>query len=369
MSHNDNYTSGLEGVTAARTKLSYIDGEEGVLIFRGHPVEKLARDYSYGEVCRLLWAAKSEDVADLSVEKIERELARGRRDAYERLPALGFMDELGDGMQALQAAVATIELTSDGKGWRRAARLTGAVPAFAAAWWHLKNGREPIEPDPTLGHVADALRMATGQAPDAESVDGLRTYMVSVADHGLNASTFTARVIASTQSSLPSAISGAIGALKGPLHGGAPGPVLEMLDEIGSPERAESWITDKLEAGERIMGMGHRVYRTKDPRAKAFEAAAERMAASREDVRRRLELAREVEDTATELLEQKKPGLELHANVEFYTAVLLDATGLPPELFTLFFASGRTVGWCAHVLEHWERERLVRPRAQYDGPK
>lgn len=361
------FVSGLEDVIAARTELSFIDGDEGVLIFRGEPVEEIARDWSFADVCRLFWE-EDENLADISDSEIESQLAKGRQQAFERLQQLGYLKDMQDGMQAIQASVATLELDEE-RNWRAAARLTGMVPTFATAWWRLSQGNEPVSPNPDTSHVPDILRMGLNEVPEAPAIDGLRTYLVSVADHGLNASTFTARVIASTQSSLPSAVSGAIGALKGPLHGGAPGPVLEMIESIAAADsEPKAWLEKELDEGRRIMGMGHRVYQIKDPRAKAFENAAERMGKTRPDVEARLELARQIESDAKEVLESHKPGLDLYANVEFYTAVLLDSVGLPSELFSLMFASGRSVGWAAHVLEQWRRGRLIRPRAEYDGP-
>jgi citrate synthase len=191
-------------------------------------------------------------------------------------------------------------------------------------------------------------------------------YLVTVADHGMNASTFTARVIASTRSDMVSAVAGAVGALKGPLHGGAPGPVLEMLDAIGVPERAEAWLTREMEAGRRIMGMGHRVYRVRDPRAAIFERAVSELSAEGGETPR-LALAHAVEAAATALLAARHPGRDLRANVEFYTAVLLEALGLPRALFSATFAVGRVAGWTAHVMEQRAEDTLIRPRAEYVG--
>jgi citrate synthase len=210
-----------------------------------------------------------------------------------------------------------------------------------------------------LGHAADYLRMSIGTTPSDEAVRALDAYLVTVIDHGMNASTFTARVITSTASDLISAVTGAVGALKGPLHGGAPGPVLDMLDAIGDPARAEQWLLAELGAGRRIMGMGHRIYRVRDPRAAVLERAVKTLASER------LELARAVERAAAKILAERRPDRPLAANVEFYTAVLLEAVGLPRALFTPTFAASRAAGWCAHVEEQRRHGRLIRPRSQY----
>jgi citrate synthase len=245
---------------------------------------------------------------------------------------------------------------------RAAAMLAVAGPA----WWSVRAGSPPIEPDPTASQTADYLRMLAGEAPAPATQRALETYLVTVSDHGMNASTFTARVIASTRSDLLSAVAGALAALKGPLHGGAPGPVLDMLDAIGTPERASEWLSDELQSGRRIMGMGHRVYRVRDPRASIFEQALQQLEAGAGS--ERLQLARAVEHAAEKLLAERHPERSLKANVEFYTAVLLEAVGVPRELFTPTFAVGRVLGWCAHVMEQQREGRLIRPRSAYCGP-
>jgi citrate synthase len=242
--------------------------------------------------------------------------------------------------------------------------VSGATAVFVAAWCRIHAGQPPLAPDPKGGHATDFLRMATGSREHAAA---LESYLVTVAEHGMNASTFAARVVASTGSDLVSAVVAAVGALKGPLHGGAPGLVLEMLDAVGAPERAAGWLEAELEAGRRIMGMGHRIYRVRDPRAAVLEKAVlglERAGAPSA----RLRLAREVERAAEELLAKRHPERPLRANVEFYTSVLLEAVGLPREAFTATFAVGRVVGWCAHVAEQRRVGRLIRPNSRYVGP-
>jgi len=337
--------TGLEGVVVADTKLSDVDGERGRLVIAGHDVEELAG------------RASLEAVAELLVGRAPQ-LGRARVAAFERLPALGDALEREDGMDALRAAVAHLPGNAD------ADTVIGAVGTFAAAWARKTLGLEPIAPDASLSHAHDVLRMLGDVTP--ARVAALDAYLVTVTDHGMNASTFTARVVASTGSDLTSAIVAAIGALKGPLHGGAPGPVLDMLDAIGEPARAVAWLEGELAARRRIMGMGHRIYRVRDPRAAVLERAIERLESSGLHTPR-LALARAVERAAEGVLRARHPDRPLHANVEFYTAVLLDAVGLPRTLFTPMFAVGRVVGWVAHVEEQRATGRLIRPASQYIG--
>ncbi|MDP3155576.1 MAG: citrate synthase [Archangium sp.] len=341
--------SGLEGVVAAQTALSHVDGERGELIIAGAQVEKLAGSQRFEQVCATLWRVPEVDLGPARVW------------AAGRLSSLGQALEHANGMDALRAAVAQLPSDID------ALKVTGAVAVFGAAWARRRQGLQAIAPDARLTHAADTLRMVTGAAAEQPLVDALDTYLVAVIDHGMNASTFTARVIASTQSDLVSSVTGAIGALKGPLHGGAPGPVLDMLDAVEVPEQATAWLEKEIAAGRRIMGMGHRIYRVRDPRASVLETAVERL--ERAGVTsRRLALARAVERAATQVLAKRYPDRGLQANVEFYTAVLLDTVGLPRELFSPLFAMGRMAGWCAHVAEQRATGRLIRPDSEYVGP-
>jgi len=208
-----------------------------------------------------------------------------------------------------------------------------------------------------------------GKEPDPIAARALDTYWVTVIDHGMNASTFTSRVIASTRSDMVSAVTGAIGALKGPLHGGAPGPVLDMLVEIGSADRAEAWVRNELAAGRRIMGFGHRVYKVRDPRAEVLRKVADEMSAAHLEDRKLFDLARAVEETILKVLEEVKPGRNLRTNVEFYTALVLQSLGLKPRSFVATFACGRIAGWCAHVIEQHAEDHLIRPQSEYVGPR
>jgi citrate synthase len=347
--------NGLEGVIAAETRLSDVDGERGRLILAGHDVEALAGHRSFEAAAALFLGS---DEAELRAA-----FGRGRRLAFERLaqPGAATVPVVEDSMDALRAATAQLP------GSSTAAELVGAVGVFAAAWARRRAGEAPVAPDERAGHAADLLRAIRGVAPSPAEVAAFEAYLVTVLDHGMNASTFTARVVASTGSDLVSCVVAAIGALKGPLHGGAPGPVLDMLDGVGEPGRAEAWLRRELGEGRRIMGMGHRIYRVRDPRAAVLERALERLEAAA-PASGRLALARATEKTAERILAEKHPDRPLKANVEFYTAVVLDAVGVPRTLFTPVFASSRVVGWCAHVAEQRATGRLIRPASRYIGP-
>jgi citrate synthase len=245
--------------------------------------------------------------------------------------------------------------------------LVARLPTVVAAYWRLRQGLQPIAPDAALGHAANYLYMLQGERPSPAAARGLQTYLNTVCDHGLNASTFAARVIVATRSDMVSAVTGALGALKGPLHGGAPGPALDMVFEIGAEEHAEAFLRAKLERGERLMGFGHRIYKVRDPRAEVLGAAARTLYRDAGQDNSLYELAMVVEDTAIRLLALYKPGRNLQTNVEFYTALLLHGLGLPPELFTPTFAVGRVAGWVGHALEQIAGGRLIRPSSEYIG--
>jgi citrate synthase len=273
---------------------------------------------------------------------------------------LGAALDAEDAMDALRGAVAQLDSGASAAG------VTAAIAVFAAAWWRRRGGLDPVAADPSLDHAADLLRMLRGEAAGPAEVRALSTYLVAVADHGMNASTFAARVVTSTRSDRVSAVCAAIAALKGPLHGGAPGPVLDALD-AGAAD-IEAHVRAELDAGQRIMGMGHRVYRVRDPRAAVLERAAAELAAETGRPSR-VEAARALERAARAALAERHPDRSLCANVELYTAVLLDALAIDRALFTAIFAAGRVIGWCAHIDEERRRGRLIRPRARYVGPR
>jgi citrate synthase len=360
---------GLEGVVAATTRLSSVDGEAGVLLIAGFPVEEIAPRATFEEVTWLLWNGRLPAAGEL--EAFRRKLASRRTLPAATLEVLrAAAERRAPVMDALRMAAGTLSLAegveSDPK--EDSVLLVAAFPTIVATYWRLLNGQEAVTPREELGHTASYLHLMTGEEPAPERVRGLETYLNTVSDHGLNASTFTARVIVSTQSDVVSAITGAVGALKGPLHGGAPGPALDMVFEIGSPERAEAVLREKLERGERLMGFGHRVYRVRDPRADVLAEAAERFYRNGGD-EGLYELARSVEATALRLLRERKPDRRLDTNVEFYTALLLHGLGLPVELFTPTFAVGRVAGWTAHALEQLATGRLIRPQSEYVGER
>jgi citrate synthase len=362
------FRPGLEGVVAAETALSHVDGTRGVLLIGGYPVEEIAPQAAFEEVVHLLWQG---------TRATEREVASLRQAlaAQRALPAatVALLERVAAArkspMDALRIAAGTLDLDAPDKEWDGLAlRLVARMPTVVATYWRLLHGLTPVEPDAGLGDTANYLYMLTGEMPEDAKVRGLETYLNTVSDHGLNASTFAARVIIATQSDLVSAIVGAIGALKGPLHGGAPGPALDMVFEIGRPEAAEAYLRAKLERGERLMGFGHRVYKVRDPRAEVLAAAAAEMFAADVAGQELYGLAKSVEATAIRLLEEYKPGRRLQTNVEFFTALLLHGLGLESALFTPTFAVGRTVGWIAHCREQMATNRLIRPEARYVGP-
>ena len=359
---NSPSASGLDGIVVAQTALSEVDGERGKLVIRGYTVEDLVERATFEDVCGLLWNAAWPSPGER--EALRAALSEARQQAFTLVSSLGEALKSTDGMEALRAAVGHLR-AADQHGDRL--RLTGAIPVFAAAWAREQSGQPLVPPQSGLSHAADYLQMLTGQLPEVPRVAALDAYLCCVVDHGMNASTFVARVVASTGSDLVSAVVAAIGALKGPLHGGAPGPVLDMLDAVGHSGHARAWLETALAAGRRVMGMGHRIYRVRDPRAAALERAMsvlERTDAHSE----RLALARAVEREAEHLLAERYPERSLRANVEFYTAVLLEAIGIPRTLFAPTFAASRVVGWCAHVDEQRRVGRLIRPTSTYVGP-
>jgi citrate synthase len=356
------FVAGLEDVVAVETRLSGVDGEAGELTIAGFPVEELAGRASFEEIVYLLWNDELPDGNRLGDFRMElggrREIPLAtiellRSAAAEKVPV----------MDALRMAAGTV---STGEDQEEALSLVSSMPTIVAAYWRMLGGEEPVAPDPGLGHAANYLYMLTGEVPGAEFVRALDTYLGAVSDHGMNASTFVARVIVSTRSDFVSAVTGAIGALKGPLHGGAPGPALDVVFEIGEASRAESYLREKLGRGERLMGFGHRIYRVRDPRADVLADAAERLYTTDGD-RQLYALALDVENTALRLLAEHKPGRNLQTNVEFYTALLLHGLRLPTELFTPTFAVGRVAGWTAHCFEQRALDRLIRPLSDYVG--
>lgn len=354
--------AGLDDVVAATTALSEVDGERGELIIGGFAVGELAREATFEETTWLLWHGDLPSRQSLETFRAQLAAERALPEATVALLRDCARRAL-DPMDALRMGAGTLSLGSD-----EPHAIVARLPTIVASFWRLRHGMEPLMPRADLGHAANVLYMLTGDVPDPERVRGLETYLNTVIDHGLNASTFTARVIVSTGSDLVSAVAGAIGALKGPLHGGAPGPALNMVFEIGDASRAEVMLRAKIERGEKLMGFGHRVYKVRDPRADVLAAAAERMFTRAGDMSL-YRLARAVESTALRLLEEYKPGRRLQTNVEFYTALLLHGLDLEVPLFTPTFAISRVSGWIAHALEQRRANRIIRPQSEYAGPR
>lgn len=354
-------SEGLESVVAAHTVLSDVDGAHGRLVIRGYAVEDLAGHTTYEQAAHLLFDGFFDDApADLAPA-----LGAARVKAFAEVGALDEGLAKRDPVEAMRALLARLP---DGDDLSTALLLVAAPAVFTPAILRVAAGKTPVAPDPALSHAADILRMTRGQpASDAET-QALDAYLVTVCDHGLNASTFAARVIASTRAGLTSAVLGGLSALKGPLHGGAPGPVIDMLDAIGTPENARPWIERALKRGDRLMGFGHRIYRVRDPRADALKAAVRKLAASSKAIPGRVAFAEAVETAALAILREHKPDRPLDTNVEFYTALLLEALGLPPASFTCVFAMGRTAGWIAHAREQLAGGKLIRPQSIYVGP-
>jgi len=357
---------GLQGVIAAETRLSRVDGLAGELIIAGYALEDIAAQATFEEMVYLLWHDRLPTTAEL--QNFRKKLA-----ALRLLPPLAMAalraaaEKHLPTMDALRMAAGLLSLGVQPDDVEAAAAvMVAAFPTIIAAYWRLLAGKAPIEPDVNLSHAANYLYMLSGRPPVAAHTRALNTYLNTVIDHGLNASTFAARVIASTHSDLIAAVVGAVGALKGPLHGGAPGPALDMVFEIGREENAESYLRAKLEAGERLMGFGHRVYKVRDPRAEVLNSAAEQFFTDGEQAAL-YQLVRHVEQVALRLLQEYKPGRNLQTNVEFYTALVLHGIGLEGALFSPTFAISRVGGWTAHAMEHLRAGRILRPLGQYTG--
>ncbi|HET6380966.1 MAG TPA: citrate/2-methylcitrate synthase [candidate division Zixibacteria bacterium] len=351
------YSPGLEGVIAGETALSLVDGANGRLLYRGYPIAEIVEKGTYAQVAELLWTGEWPAEAHLPCAPLP--------DAV--LAALRALPPETHPMDALRTAVSAWGAAT-GPGWPptvgEARALTALSPSALAAFARLRAGDEPIPPDPDLGLAAGFLHQLSGERPDPAAARALDAYFVVGAEHGFNASTFVARVITSTRADLASAVAGAIGALKGPLHGGAPSEVVNQLHEMGSPARAEAWMRDALARGERLMGFGHRVYRAYDPRAAALRTVAEGLGGTAEW----LQMAVQIEEIALRLLAEHKPDRVLKTNVEYYAAAVLQGVGLPADLFPATFALARHAGWTAHALEQAAANRLIRPDVRYIGP-
>ena len=360
---------GLEGVLVAESELSHVDGEVGRLVYRGYDIEELARGASYEEVLHLLWHGSLPTRAEL--EELRSELAAGRAVDDEVLSTVRALADAGDRpMAALRTGVSMLSAydgdTEDEGLLAEGARITAKVPTILAAFERARQGEAPVDPDPDLSHAGNFLYMLTGTEPDAVSEETFDMALTLHADHGLNASTFTALVIGSTMADVYSCVTGGIGALSGSLHGGANQDVMEVLHEIDDSDKDPAeWVKDARANDRRIPGFGHRVYKVKDPRARILEEKLRDLADSSGD-RKWLEYTTAIESyLADEGLIEKG----IAPNVDFYSGSVYDAMGIPMDLYTPIFAMSRVGGWIAHVREYQGDNRLIRPRARYTGPE
>jgi citrate synthase len=363
---------GLKGVSVADTEIGDVRGQQGFYHYRQYSATDLAAQRSLEDVWQLLADGHlpvDHDEADAFRQ--ETAAARAVPEAVrELLPHIAVLPG-GSGFAGLRSALSLVAAAEGMRPmWdlapeqRRAdlIRLAAVTPTLVAALYRLSLGYDLIDPEPDLGHAANYLWMLTGERPEADKARAIEQYLILTVDHGFNASTFTARVVASTGADAGAALVAAIGALSGPLHGGAPSRALETLDAIGSPERADAWIRDAIGRGERIMGFGHPVYRTDDPRSVMLRSVAESLGGDLVD------FAVQVESQIVATLAELKPGRQLYANVEYYAGVVMTLCGLPPELFTPTFAVSRVIGWCANIAEQAADRHIIRPAARYVGP-
>ncbi|TCZ77723.1 citrate synthase/methylcitrate synthase [Paenibacillus albiflavus] len=355
--------TGLEGVVAAETNIGLVDGEKGHLVYRGYWAKDLALGYDFEAVAYLLLNGTLPNESELdSFTKAlssNRELPAHVKAIIDLLPAeMEMMSVIRTAISSMGDSFTQWPPTID-----QAIRIISILPTIIAYRYHQTANTAFVAPNPSLGHVANYLYMLTGKEPNTAHVRALNAYFILTMEHGMNAGTFAARTIISTQSEIASAISGAVGAMKGPLHGGAPSEVIQMLNEIGDISNAEAWMRDVLSSGGRLMGFGHRVYKTRDPRAVALREVTSHLIG--EDPW--FNFAFEVENTAIRLLEEYKPGRRLYTNVEFYAAAVLSAVEMPTELFTATFTASRVVGWTSHLLEQVAINRIFRPQSIYTG--
>jgi citrate synthase len=361
---------GLEGVIVAETEVGDVRGLEGFYHYRQYSAVELADKRSLEDVWFLLFQGHLPSAAESRAFAAEVRARRMVPEAVMRLlPEIATSG--GPLMDQLRSAVSLIGHSQGFRPWldvppeelrSNALSVCAAVPTLIMALHRLGQGLEPIAPDPQLGYGGNYLWMLGGEVPDPEVARAVEQYQMLTIDHGFNASTFTARVITSTGADLAGAVTGGIAALSGPLHGGAPSRALDLLDAIGTPDNAQPYLVDAVTRGEKIMGFGHRVYKTDDPRSLFLRRVAERIGAEKVD------FAKQVEQTVVDVLGELKPGRNLYANVEFYAGVVMEHCGLPRDLFSPTFASSRVIGWCANILEQAADNRIIRPSARYVGP-
>jgi len=362
---------GLEGVAVSETSIGDVRGEEGFYHYRGYDATELARRCSFEQVWHLLLTGELPGPRELRWLQDQaiagRSLPRGVApilDQVARIPSYTPLNALRTAVSVSASALdlqPTLDVTQD-QVRTDALRMVALTPVLLMRLQRVHQGLPPVEPDADLGYAAAYLQMLTGERPDPKAARALEKYLILAMDHGFNSSTFTSRVITSTGSDMGSALTGAIGALAGPLHGGAPSRALDMLDAIGTPEHAEEHLRDEILSGGRLMGFGHRVYKTDDPRSVLLHEVARELGGPQ------VEFAELVEATALRVLSELKPGRRLYTNVEFYSGVVMNTVGLPRDMFTPTFACSRTVGWTAAICEQAANNRLIRPSAIYVGP-
>lgn len=363
---------GLEDVYVATTKLGYIDGEKGVLLYCGYPIEVLVEKSNYEEVCFLLLNQRLPTKKEY--EEFKKKMAEERTVPPEVIEILRRLPKRTHPMDALRTSVSALSgfdplsgSVSVEANYEMAIRILAKAPTLAAAFYRIRSGLEPIEPDPSLNHAENFYYMLHAERPNKVIAKATDANFIIYAEHEYNASAFAATVTASTLADMYGAVTSGIATLRGPLHGGANEMALEMFMEVGDPNKAEEYIKRKVERKEKIMGFGHRVYKTYDPRAKILKKMVEELVAQEKDPKKVkiYEIAKRIEEVAISLLSSKR----IWPNVDYWDAVLLYLLGFPKDFFTVFFAISRIAGWSAHVLEYIAENRIIRPRALYEGPK
>jgi citrate synthase len=364
-------SKGLEGVVAAQTALSHVYGEDGRLVYAGYEIEDLAENATFEEICHLLWFGELPNTKQL--DDLRRRIAENAHVDARIIDICRLADKEDHPMATLRTAVSALsffdddaEDNSEAANLRKAIRLTGQAATITAAIERVRNGQEPVAPRKDLSLAENFLYMLRGKECDQLEARIVDVALTLHAEHGMNASTFAARVTAGTLADMHSAITAAIGALKGPLHGGANEQVMEMLQQIGTPQSAEQWVRDALGRGEKIMGFGHRVYKTTDPRAPILKRLAEELNARSGGKSQWLEISEIIQRVVREEMDRK--GKKIYPNVDFFSASVYYTLGIPKDLFTNIFAMARMAGWTAHIIEQHKDNRLIRPQSEYTGP-
>jgi citrate synthase len=359
------FSKGLEGVVAAQTSLSHVDGPNSRLLYRGVPIQELVASSHFEEVVYFLWFGRFPLYAEL--ESFKNQLKAHRELNPKVIEILKMLPKTTQPMSVLRTATSLLgifdgrsHIINPEESQRKAFVLTGVFPSVIAAYYHIREGREPIPPSMDLSHAANFLYMMHGRIPTKEMERALDAYLILLADHGLNASTFAARVTTGTWSNLYSAVTSAVGTLMGDLHGSANQRAMEMILDIGSPERADGYVSDLLDGKKKVMGFGHRIYKTKDPRAEAFREIAQKLCDQTGDGKW-MEISSRVE----KIMWERK---QIPCNVDFFSAPVLYILGFPVDFFTTVFAASRVAGWSAHIIEQQRDNRLIRPDADYIGP-